>query len=587
MLGPLEVLRNGDDVTLGGARQQALLAALLIRANEVVSSERLIDELWGEQPPGTAATALHGFVSTLRKALEPDRVSGAPGTVLVTRAPGYLLRVEPGTLDAARFEHLWLDGREALAAGDAKRASELLRSALGLWRGPALAGVDGASWAHAEAHRLDELRLEALEDRIEADLALGRDGALVSELEALVAREPLRERPRGQLMLALYRAGRQAEALELYQNTRRIFVEQLGIEPTPRLRELERAILVHDPELEAGLPRLRPPAVLRRRSRRVLLGAAAVGAIAILAAAGILVLRDGDAAVATAPGSVAVVDAKSGRVIDSVEVGSGPVAIVSGHDSLWVANSEDDTVSRIDAATHEVEATIGVPSPVDLAVGPDAIWVASGIAGTVSRIDPESNDVVATIDLRSSDPFDARTVHGIASGEGAVWAAVTGSRLAQIDTVDNRVARWIDVGSDQLAAAAGHGALWVATTRGRLVRVEPATGAVTAQLPIGSAGSFPSDVVLADDGVLVLAGDVWLVDPATARLNRTLSLGAYLTAVADEPGPGLWVVTWDGALARLDPLLAESSARVQVGEHSRAVAVASGAVWAAIGDPEG
>lgn len=564
---------------------------MLVHANEVVSSDRLIDELWGERPPETAATALQGLVSQLRKVLEPDRAPGAPGSVLVTHAPGYVLRVDSEAVDARRFEQLVLEGQEALAAGKAKRAADVLRQALALWRGPALAGVDETAPTHAEANRLEELRLEALEDRIDADLALGRDGALVPELEAFVEREPLRERPRGQLMLAFYRTGRQAEALDIYRDTRRRFVDQLGIEPTPRLRELEQAILAQDPELDAGLPRLRPPAALRARPRRVMLGIAAVGITAILATTAVLLARGNGATVLAAPGSVAVVDVKTLRVVDTVEVGSGPVAMVFGHDSIWVTNSEDETVSRIDPETREVEATIGVPSPVDLAVGADAIWVASGIAGTVSRIDTESNHVVATIDLRSPDSFDPRTVQGVATGAGSVWAAVSGRELVRIDPNQDRVVRPIDIGTEQLAAAAGHGAVWVVTASGQLLRVEPTTGTVTSRLSVGSPGSFPYDVVAADDGVLVLVGDIWLVDPDSTRLDRTLSVGTlsvgnYITAVADEPGPGLWAVTLEGTLARLDPDLQEAPERVQLGPHPTAIAIASGAVWVAIGEPE-
>ena len=563
---------------------------MLVRANEVVSSDRLIDELWGESPPETAATSLHGLVSQLRKALEPDRAARTPGEILVTRAPGYVLRVGARALDSAQFERLLLEGRDALAAGDAERASERLSTALALWRGQALAGVEDLQSAHAEAVRLEELRIEALEDRIDADLALGKDRTLVPELEALVEREALRERPRGQLMLALYRSGRQADALELYKETRRTFVERLGIEPTPRLRELEKAILAQDPELDAGLPRFRPSERLRRRPRRVVLVAAAAGLTAIAGAAALLLTRGDDAAALAAPGTVAVLDAKTLQVVDSVEVGSDPVAIVFGHGSIWVANAEDDTVSRIDPATREVEDVIGVASPVDLAVGPDAIWVASGIDGTVSRIDPESNDVVATVDLRGRDPFVPQTVHGVAAGLGGVWAAVSGKELAQIDTAQNRVLRWIPVGGDQLAATVGHGALWVLT--GQLLRVEPTTGAVTARLPVGSPGAFSHDVVTADDGVLVLAGDVWVVNAESTQLERTLSVGAcpescFTTAVADAPGPGFWAATYVGALVRLfDPALAEPPKRIRLGPQPTGIATTDGAVWVAVGEPE-
>jgi YVTN family beta-propeller protein len=563
---------------------------LLVRANEVVSNDRLIDELWGENPPETAATSLHGLVSQLRKALEPDRVARMPGEVLVTRAPGYLLRVGPRALDAREFERLLLEGRETLAEGDVARASETLRSALKLWRGQALTGIDDVPAVHAEASRLEELRAEALEDGIDADLALGRDRTLVPELEALVESEPLRERPHGQLMLALYRSGRQAEALEHYKEMRRTFVERLGIEPTPRLRELEQAMLAQDPELDVGLPRFRPPERLRRRSRRLVLPALALTAVAVATAGtvALLLTRGNDNAALAAPGTVAVVDAKTLRVVDSVRVGSEPVAIVYGHDSVWVANSEDGTVSRIDPKTRDVEATIGVPSPVDLAVGAHAIWVAGGIDGTVSRIDPDSNDVVATLDLRGADPLVPRTVNGIAAGAGGVWAAVAGKVLVRIDPERNRVVRSTDLGATPLAVASERGAVWAVTAAGRLLRIEPTTGVVTSELSVGPPGSFPTDVQTADDGVLVLVGAIWQVDRATTRLERTLDVGGFITAAVDAAGPGLWAVTanltGEGDLIRFfDPALAKTPRNVQVGSAPTAVAVGAGAVWVAIG----
>jgi YVTN family beta-propeller protein len=538
-------------------------------------------------------------VSQLRKALEPDRAARTPGEVLVTRAPGYVLRVGPRALDAKEFERLVLGGREALAEGDAGRASETLRTALTLWRGQALTGIEEVPSVHAEASRLEELRAEAFEDRIDADLALGRDRTLVPELEALVEREPLRERHRGQLMLALYRSGRQAEALELYKETRRTFVERLGIEPTPRLRELEQAMLAQDPELDVGLPRFRPPERLRRRPRTVVLVATVAAAFAIAGTLALLLTRGNQAAALAAPGTVAVVDAKTLRVVDSLDVGSEPVAIVYGHDSIWVANSEDDTVSRINPETREVEATIGVPSPVDLAVGAHAIWVAGGIDGTVSRIDPESNDVVATLDLRGRDPVVPRTVNGIAAGAGGVWAAVAGKELVRIDPARNRVVRSIDVGAAPLAVASEPGAVWAVTGAGRLLRIEPSTGAVTSELSVGSPGTFPTDVETADDGVLVLVADIWVVDRESTQLERTLDVGGFTTGVVDASGPGLWAVAVtynprpnessakspEGALIRFfDPALAKPPRRIQL-ESARptAVAVAPGAVWIAIG----
>ena len=250
ILGPLEVHVGGRPVALGGAKPRALLAILLLNANKVVSSDRLIDELWGEDPPPTAAKGLQGYVSGLRKALE-----AATREVLVTRPPGYAIELDPQQLDLTRFERLRSEAREALAGGDAQRAAATLHEALGLWRGPPLADFAYAAFAQTEIDRLEELRLTALEERIEADLALGRHADLAGEIEGLIDQHPLRERLRGQLMLALYRSGRQAEALQAYQDARVALTEELGIEPRRELRELHQAVLTQDASLDAP-PRL-------------------------------------------------------------------------------------------------------------------------------------------------------------------------------------------------------------------------------------------------------------------------------------------------------------------------------------------
>jgi predicted ATPase/DNA-binding SARP family transcriptional activator len=240
ILGPVEVL-DGELVVPLGSGLRALLALLLLSANEVVSSDRLLEALWGEHPPESGAKALQVRVSLLRKALGPV------GSVLVTRAPGYLLALEGEELDLSRFERLVAEADQA----DAPQAAVKLRQALALWRGHALADLAYESFAQPAIGRLEELRLVALEKRVEADLALGRHAELVGELEELAAVHPLRERFRAQLMLALYRCGRQADALAVYQSARRELVDELGIEPSPSLRELEQAILRQDPALDA------------------------------------------------------------------------------------------------------------------------------------------------------------------------------------------------------------------------------------------------------------------------------------------------------------------------------------------------
>jgi predicted ATPase/DNA-binding SARP family transcriptional activator len=244
LLGPLSATSDGEAIAVPGQKPRALLAALLLQPNQIVSRDRLIDALWGEDPPDTARNTIQVYVSQLRKLL-PD------GMLETATAPGYRLVIEPDAVDLFEFVRLSEEGRTALGLGDAARAAETLRAALALWRGPPLADLAWEPFAHAEIARLEELRIAALEDRIDADLALGRHGQLVPELEALVVEHPLRERLRGQLMLALYRAGRQADALAVYQRARRTLVDELGIEPGESLRTLERAILAQDPALNA------------------------------------------------------------------------------------------------------------------------------------------------------------------------------------------------------------------------------------------------------------------------------------------------------------------------------------------------
>ena len=269
LLGPVEVSENDRAIALGGVKQRSVLAILLMHANELVTTDGLVDQIWGAAPPLRARKTIQVYVARLRKQLGKAR--------LVTHPGGYLLQVEPDELDVARFEQLTAEAARAAPAV----AADKLTEALALWRGPPLADLAYEGFAQPEIARLEEMRLAALEERIAADLARGRHTQLVGELEALVARHPLREGLRYELMLALYRSSRQAEALEAYRTARRELAEELGLEPSGQLRELEQAILRHDPSLE--LPpeaeERRPPRSMARSERAVLVAPTAIDAL--------------------------------------------------------------------------------------------------------------------------------------------------------------------------------------------------------------------------------------------------------------------------------------------------------------------
>jgi DNA-binding SARP family transcriptional activator len=304
ILGPLEVEGAAVPIDLSGSKQRALLAILLLNANEVVHPARLIELLWSEGPPLAAGKALQIHVSRLRRALAPDEV-------VQTRPGGYLVVADADSFDLPRFEALASEGRSLLAAGDEASARDRLAEALALWRGAPLAEFAAEPFARAEIARLEELHAGVLEDRVAADLARGGGAALVAELEALVAHHPLRERLREQLMLALYRSGRQAEALQAYRDARAALVDELGIEPGRKLQELEQAILRQDPSLEVRTQSARP-------GRR---------------AAGTFVGRDREIEELSA-------------ALDDAAAGRGRLFLVSGESGLGKSRLADEVASR-------------------------------------------------------------------------------------------------------------------------------------------------------------------------------------------------------------------------------------------------
>jgi YVTN family beta-propeller protein len=599
LLGPLEVWDRGRPLALGGTKQRALLAILLLHANEVVSRDLLMDELWGARPPRGAPHTLETYVSRLRKTLHADR-EGEP--VVVTRPPGYMLRVGFGELDLHHFERLLEEGRRALATHAPERAAAKLHEALALWRGRALADVEFEDFARVEIDRLDELRLQALEERIEAELALGRHESLVPELESLAAQHPLRERLRGQLMLALYRSGRQAEALQVYRESRGYLVEELGIEPGPGLRAMERAILRQDEVLvlpdsgdvaTATPPGDSPPArepvsvagaggASRRRPRMPFFILAAAGAAVVVAAtvAVPLVLLGSDQGGETGAveGDALVLVGRNGKLGATVPLGTSPTQVAAGFGSLWATSSDGQTVAQIDPERHVVRDTIRVGSgPSGIAVGSGAVWVANALSGTISRIDPGTGDVVQTIPL-GARPSD------LAAGNASVWAAIPSSKsLVQLDGNTGQTVKTIHLEAAPTALTFGSGALWVASEQGRTVfRVDAGTDAVT---QVVSVGGGPSAVAYGAGAVWVansLDGTISRVDPVRGAVEATIRVGNGPDAVTATRA-GIWVSDrLDGSAALIDPGRNAVVRRVRTGGSPTAVAASGASAWIAV-----
>jgi len=580
VLGPLEFEVDGRRVALGGGKQRALLALLLVNAGEVVSRDRLIDELWAGRPPASAPQSLDAYVSRLRRAF---RQAGAL-EVLATRAPGYVLQAEDS--DAHQFEALLAGGRRALEAGENDRAAAVLEEALALWRGSPYAEVDDELWAAPEIERLEELRLQAIEDRVDAELALGRHMPVVPELEQLVARHPHRERLVAQHMLALYRSGRQAEALAAYRSARRALVEELGLEPGQGLRRLETAILKQDPGLDVPRAETQSGVALaapsdRRRPRLALLGA--IAALAVVGIAVALSVSGGDGSdLSVDIDGAGAIDPSSGDVTASAPVGSNPSGVTAGAGRIWVTNGADGTVTRIDPATGHVDQTLDVgTSPAGVTVGAGAVWVANALDGTVSRIEPSAGRVVQTIRI-GGRPTD------LAFGHDAIWVADSDrDAVFELDSRSGVPQRRIPVPAAPGGVAVGFRSLWVTEPLARRVlRIDPRRGYTQAEVGLGG-GAGP---------IAIGAGAVWVVntldgtlsrvDPTRNAVSSTVPVGSAPRDVA-AGSAGVWVADEAGGLAAVDPETGAVRREYAVGAAPFSVALAGETPWVIARAPVG
>ena len=476
ILGALDVLDGPRPATLAGAKQRLLLAVLLAARGRRVSRDVLSDALWPDRPPADSIHALDLQVSRLRRVVGAQR--------LITQDGGYRLDVSGATVDADRFAALVAESDGCSPAEAVKR----LRAALGLWRGPPFGELGGEEPLRAAARELGDARVEALETLFDAELALGHDAAVIREVEALVGQEPLRERPREQLMLALARCGRQADALRVYDDLRRRLSEELGIAPGANARRLHEAIVRGDVAVRPA------PARRRRRRRGALLAAPAA---ALLVAAGVAIGGGGGdrpaavgalARVPVPPESLAFIDLRRRRLISSIPIGAymadEGVSMVQGGDADWISTG-GGALLQIDPRRRRIARTTGLGMPAStLAVGLGSVWVAAADRPVLLRIDPVYGSIQRRYRLPAAEAGRPDRLGGLAVAAGSVWVSQGEQRVLRVDPRSGRtLARIRAPGAGSLAAT--DEAVWVSGgDRGAIYRIDPATDTVVTRVAL-------------------------------------------------------------------------------------------------------
>jgi DNA-binding SARP family transcriptional activator/DNA-binding beta-propeller fold protein YncE len=595
VLGRLEAFDGDVELELGPRKQRAVLALLLLNANHVVSTERLIDDLWGDSPPSTARATLQVYVAGLRKSLPND------GASLHTRAPGYVLEVEPGALDLERFTQLRAEARES---SDSERRAALLHEALELWRDAPLPELRAEPFSTAAVAQLEQLRLAALEERIDADLALGRDAVLVTELEALVAEHPYRERLRAQLMLALYRSGRQADALDAYQACRRVLQDELGLEPGKELRDLEAAILRQDEALSPVLPvpsaELDRPPSTGRLSRRAVVVAGIGGLAAVALGAGVGVFRSrASGAAPIRPGSVGVVDPATREIVAEIPVGFSSPLIASGEGAVWLLDPKGSTLTRIDPETNSVvPPTHGISAdgvPTGLAVGEGSVWIAlnEGHVLSVLEVGPELGELRRRIVLERRARLFAVWVASVelTVGQGAVWALERAvGEVTRISPARGSFEPLADGVGSSSSIAVDPSALWLGGTHG-VTKLDLDTGQQLASVPVARVSESATTAIAVGRDAVWFVGDsstsLWHIDPLSASILDSFAIGMSPRTVALGDDGAVWVASGSAtSLWRLDP---ETNAdeTIPVGATSGGIVAEFDKIWTSPGAPMG
>jgi DNA-binding SARP family transcriptional activator len=559
LLGGLRVIdATGNPVEVHGAKERALLALLALRPGEAVSIDTIVESVWPNGDPESAAPSLRVRLANLRRAVGGESV--------IRIDAGCALQVGREDVDAARFEDLVAEGR--------------YDDALALWHGEPLAGIAG-DWVLRERRVLEELRFRALQESLSARIGAGKGAAGITELQQLVELEPLRERPRELLMRALYQAGRQVDALAVYQETRRLLDEELGLEPSPALRELERAILTHDARLAPPNPR---PVAARARRMPQLGVAGVTGAIAVVAAALLLSFGPGRAHPRLQPNSIGVIDPRTGKLTAVAGVGRDPVGIAIGLGHVWVANAGDSTLTRLDPRTLD-STTIGLPSPpTAIAIGHRAAWVAV-----------EGPDLIQVLPSGGTTDIPLpRRAGAVTSNAAGILVALSGgdfraSPIVIIDPTTHQIVTRGQLPNPAVAAAVDGDKTWIVTNdwhgAGRLLaNIFAGQGSwpITAA-DVPSSGAFPAPICVGAS-----QGELWI--PATGakavwRLSaagdvRSIALPAHATCIADT-SDRIWLSSPEGVVLVLDPQTSRAHAVLRTTASLTAIAAGFDRIWVA------
>jgi YVTN family beta-propeller protein len=604
LLGSTEFVIGDVRAPLGGPRSRAVLVTLGLHAGRPVTTPEIIDDLWGESAPASAAHTVETYISRLRKVLN---LPGEP-IVIARNGSGYVLNLGARQVDALWFAELAAQGRTALAEGDTSSAEDLLSSALALWRGPALADVRDATFAPAAARGLENERLVVVETLIDARLLMGCHVEVLSDLESVIAAEPFRERFHAQLMTALYRSGRQVDALAAYQRARELLADEHGLEPGRELRELEQAILRQAPELEPVIrpfPRdaaVRPPENEGLRPKLDHAGSAALprakgwssrlrwrakrGWIATAAVLGLLasfvlpiVLSRTPAGAGLVAVGISELNTASGGRSRTLPLPSAPGGAASGDGSVWVTSPEGHVLYRIDPLTGLTTDTIPVGSGAGaIVVAGSDIWVANALDGTLSEVSSETNSVVGVVAV-GPEPS------GIAFSHGAIWVTdATAGTLAEVNASSGQVTTK-QVSTPPFGVALGAGSVWVSDPgEDEITRIDP-HGGPPLQISVGSG---PTAITFGLGSVWVTNGldsTVSRINPATDTVAATIPVGDGPDALAIV-GNSVWVANGSSStLTKIDATANSATTSMPMGGSPVALTCVGKGLWVATRPP--